>query len=269
MAEKGNGSDQVVKQQEMCKPCKIKTISTVAGVYCKQCEEFQCTECSQGHTIYGFMKSHELVDAAHAEPQKVVVDLKNIDECEEHKRRYEYVCVDEDRLCCTTCVIEQHRACKTTTLTDQAEVNKIQASVVQCFLSEVETFANHQVEFLQEVDTASVGSELESLLGQLEEAKQTVIKKVEDMKSHVKDYVGKSKETKDTDLKRRLTTTKNMLERVATFKSVLTSVTEHGPKEQEFIVALMVKTLTENYPAVQREQTANINIPHFSLNRYT
>ncbi|XP_053404950.1 E3 ubiquitin-protein ligase TRIM71-like [Mercenaria mercenaria] len=100
-----NSSDDAVpgrRIQILCQPCSRKDLKTTADVFCSQCDEFQCSECSKAHTVYAFRKIHKLVNAT---------DMKGMASCEQHEKLLEYFCEDENQLCCSTCAIVDHRKC--------------------------------------------------------------------------------------------------------------------------------------------------------------
>lgn len=268
MTEHENASYQVGGRKlsaKSCKPCSGKNITTSADVFCMDCQEFQCKECRKVHSNFAFMKDHKFVTAAEASESKLFVDLKGLDICDGHKKQYEFYCVREDILCCSLCAIEKHRQCKEViTLKQQAEKKKTKAVNVLTVLSKLETAASKQVKLLQET-IESVGSELEALLSQIENAKEKVIKNFDDLKSHVMDKLEPSGLTMTHDLQCRLTKTKTVEESVAKSKAILATVAEHGSAEQEAIVSLLLKTLSDGHPAVLRAQMDNISRPVFAL----
>ncbi|XP_053404893.1 uncharacterized protein LOC128558740 [Mercenaria mercenaria] len=99
------------KEQTLCQPCSRKDLQTTADVFCSDCEEFQCNECSKAHTIYAFMKNHKLVNVTEVKSKPISFVMKGMDNCEQHCELLKFFCEDENQLCCSTCAIVDHRKC--------------------------------------------------------------------------------------------------------------------------------------------------------------
>lgn len=68
------------------------------------------------------MVGHELVEVAQVDADPWVLDIKGEDVCDEHERRFEFCCVEEDMPCWSVCAENQIRAFKTVcSLTKHAE----------------------------------------------------------------------------------------------------------------------------------------------------
>lgn len=101
-----NGGDAV----EGCQPCLQKNKTVAASLYCKQCRQYQCSNCSACHTFIPVLSGHEVVSVKNASPEKKV-DLKNMDKCSDHNEDVRFLCEDHDLLCCKSCAILEHRQC--------------------------------------------------------------------------------------------------------------------------------------------------------------
>ncbi|WAR12775.1 hypothetical protein MAR_026955 [Mya arenaria] len=53
-----------------CKPCSTNNKTTAAQVYCHDCKEFQCSECSDHHNAFAFMSGHNIVDWKLKDPEE-------------------------------------------------------------------------------------------------------------------------------------------------------------------------------------------------------
>ncbi|XP_053392214.1 uncharacterized protein LOC128554905 [Mercenaria mercenaria] len=95
----------------LCQPCSSKNTQTVAEVFCSTCDEFQCTECSNLHTTHAFLRNHKLVNAKEVKTKPGSIDMKGLDQCDEHQKVLEFFCEGENQLCCSTCAIVVHRKC--------------------------------------------------------------------------------------------------------------------------------------------------------------
>lgn len=80
----------------MCDPCSRHNKSSNGINYCKDCENFLCTECTSMHCAVQRVSSHHLVDAPAFRIKK---------NCNEHEDlSYEFYCSDHNCLVCQMCI---------------------------------------------------------------------------------------------------------------------------------------------------------------------
>lgn len=284
MAEKENNSHQVGGRkiaENVCKPCENKEKSTRAVVYCKNCEEYQCEECCKVHDIYAFMKGHVLVGVTQVHmpgldlggvkqrmAEKPKIDMKGFDTCTEHMEEFRFYCVDEHKLCCSHCMLKCHQqGCKNiTSLSEEAEKQASCCTDTLSNLSQLEYQSDGLLQILQETQT-SVGTELEPLLSQIEGIKQSVMKKIDDLKASVNETIEKEKLKVAKDLGEKLSGTRNVTEKLKTSKAFLTAVLENGSKEQRFIASFVVKNQVAKDKLDVDKTKDGIYRPIFSLKR--
>ncbi|XP_052819050.1 uncharacterized protein LOC128244933 isoform X2 [Mya arenaria] len=95
-----------------CKPCSTNNKTTAAQVYCHDCKEFQCSECSDHHNAFAFMSGHNIVDWKLKDPEEKVVNMFGFDKCTEHGNPVTIYCEDHDVFCCSTCGFSRHKLCE-------------------------------------------------------------------------------------------------------------------------------------------------------------
>lgn len=108
-----SGSDNV---DINCEPCALRQNykKVTACFYCTTCKQYQCSECSSMHSIFPTLEGHVVIAAERAE-HGVETRLTQLETCSMHKKRYEFICEIHDVLCCSSCVVADHRLCKTIT----------------------------------------------------------------------------------------------------------------------------------------------------------
>ncbi|XP_053395699.1 tripartite motif-containing protein 66-like [Mercenaria mercenaria] len=147
MAQRGDISQQEAAGQEenvdltsqvlthFCQPCSNNSKETTADVFCLTCKEFQCQDCSNGHKTYSFMKNHKLFDASAAPEMTIAYDMNGLDRCGKHDKLVKFFCMDDRKLCCSTCAIIEHRKCfcvdeiKKNIASDQSDINTLKVNI--------------------------------------------------------------------------------------------------------------------------------------------
>ncbi|XP_060560887.1 uncharacterized protein LOC132720720 [Ruditapes philippinarum] len=116
MAESGSkkGEDDKVPgrvKEHLCQPCLSKDKQNVADKFCSTCNEFQCNDCSNVHNVLAILKNHKLVSVKEGNPSTTLFEMKNLELCDQHQKLFEFFCEDDNKLCCSTCAIVNHRKC--------------------------------------------------------------------------------------------------------------------------------------------------------------
>jgi len=119
----------------------------------------------------GCLQSHPLLPG---------VGIKRLDLCEQHGKQFEFYCVEDDIVCCSTGAIVQHRGCKVNEIA--TEVNEIAAEV-----SEIATEVNEIATEVNEIATEA--SEI-----------ATEVNEIATEASEIATEVNAAKDTNDTTL---------------------------------------------------------------------
>ncbi|XP_052777995.1 uncharacterized protein LOC128215342 [Mya arenaria] len=99
--------------QQRCAPCWLDKKTIPASVYCKNCKEFLCVECSFYHKRFSFMSDHDIVDPHQAEePGEQRVKMYGYDKCSVHGTSVEIYCEDHDVFICAKCAFSDHKRCE-------------------------------------------------------------------------------------------------------------------------------------------------------------
>ncbi|CAC5388331.1 unnamed protein product [Mytilus coruscus] len=104
----------------LCDVCDNRQITKLSEVWCSGCDKGLCSDCREHHSISKATKYHETVSIA--EYKKLPTeDLRIVQVCKQHDKKYELFCRNHDRPCCKKCV-KTHKFCNG--LTDINEVIK-------------------------------------------------------------------------------------------------------------------------------------------------
>ena len=104
----------------ICDHCQIRNEINTYVSWCMECEEELCSECAVHHQAIKMARNHCVIDlklkASYSVPFK-----KSSLVCEEHTDcDVEYLCFDDDELCCRDCLAKTHKSCVNTMSVDSA-----------------------------------------------------------------------------------------------------------------------------------------------------
>lgn len=96
--------------QPSCDICELRKIVKNASIWCSECDQYLCTECTEFHSISKSSEKHFTQN---------VKDYLNLPEflralrnrCDAHSWKYEFLCPTHDELCCLQCLQNKHKEC--------------------------------------------------------------------------------------------------------------------------------------------------------------
>ena len=92
----------------LCEPCNERGNRKTSVLWCVNCKESLCTDCSEIHRAMKMSRGHHLIDIS----KKPTETQMTAQSCLKHDELpFEYFCVDHDVICCNECLVESHRTC--------------------------------------------------------------------------------------------------------------------------------------------------------------
>ena len=95
----------------VCGICDSRHIYKTSEVWCSQCDEGLCMDCTEHHRLSKATKHHNTILLT--EYQKLpsfVLDIKQF--CQEHNEKFRFYCRKDECPCCDICMVEKHEDCK-------------------------------------------------------------------------------------------------------------------------------------------------------------
>ncbi|XP_053404899.1 E3 ubiquitin-protein ligase TRIM71-like [Mercenaria mercenaria] len=242
------------KEQILCQPCSRKDLQTTADVFCSDCDEYQCNECSKVHTVYAFMKNHKLVKSNEVKSKPSSFDMKGMDNCEQHGELLKFFCEDENQLCCSTCAIVDHRKCHSVVEVPKiAEKSRSDDFKLMKKMEEVKSKAEMIVKHIDSskeqlsTNIKAIFIEIKRMRGDMnkmfDELEVYVTRETDEIQAEVTNTLEKKRSSVE---KHKADATKSL--------DIVDTVSENGTPSQQFIVKQKIKTqANELYRDVDNE----------------
>ena len=94
-----------------CGICDVRHISKPSEVWCPECDQGLCIDCTQHHSLSNASRNHSTIPIS--EYQKLPSFVLEIREfCNEHNERFLLYCKEDGFPCCRICIVENHSECK-------------------------------------------------------------------------------------------------------------------------------------------------------------
>ena len=97
----------------LCAACAVDGDYRSAVKFCLDCSQPICQSCVDSHRKIKMIQGHKLVDNRNEDVVKVAKTLSSCLACPNHANKtIEFICVDHDAFCCSTCATVNHRSCR-------------------------------------------------------------------------------------------------------------------------------------------------------------
>ena len=94
-----------------CGMCDNRHISKPSKVWCRECEEGLCTECTEYHSSVKLSRGHTTIPIAeYRNLPSYVLEIK--EHCSEHQDKFSLYCREHECPCCRICMVENHKDCR-------------------------------------------------------------------------------------------------------------------------------------------------------------
>lgn len=257
-AETEASSDQVSGRAiHLCVPCRKKHKENVGEFYCRECKQYLCKMCCSAHEDFDFMSGHEVIVASKVNTSEAVLDMKGYDQCEKHNKRVKFFCVEHQILCCSSCVIFEHRKCdeisnlKTEVAKGGIKCEGIltQLNILECNAKELEVECR---EIISHMD-----AQREPLLEQIDGVKELFEQKWTRLKDKITEQFQQTLADGTGELTRKISACGVMLDCVTENSQFIKCVFDHGCDEQKLIaICAIQRKISSDNTQLSTERTS-------------
>ena len=115
-------SNIMTSSPSTCSICDVRHISNPSAVWCPECDQGLCIDCTQHHSLSNSSRNHSTIPIS--EYQKLPSFVLEIREfCNEHNERFILYCKEHVCICCRMCMVENHCECKDVTIPENVVKN--------------------------------------------------------------------------------------------------------------------------------------------------
>jgi len=173
-----------------CRMCDNRHKSKPSEVWCRECEEGLCTECTEYHSSWKLSRGHTTIPIA--EYRNLPSYVLEINEyCAEHQEKFSLYCREHECPCCGICIVENHNDCKEVAVLENITKNVKTSSM----LNEVEHLIKEMIENIGKIrknrDTNSSG---------VKEQKQIIENEIQELRTKINNRLDKLQEDMMTEL---------------------------------------------------------------------
>ncbi|XP_063399335.1 uncharacterized protein LOC134683956 [Mytilus trossulus] len=94
-----------------CGVCEFQNVFKAASIWCFDCDEGLCVDCSKHHGISKATRKHVTIPIS--EYNALPTYITNIKQtCSTHGENYQIYCNEHECACCSKCIVEKHTKCQ-------------------------------------------------------------------------------------------------------------------------------------------------------------
>ncbi|XP_052087503.1 uncharacterized protein LOC127724560 [Mytilus californianus] len=218
-----------------CGVCDYRQVTKPSVVWCSECDEGLCRDCSEHHSISKASRNHETVSIA--EYKKLPKEILQIAQfCKIHNEKYELFCRKHDCPCCKKCV-KTHNNCK-----DLTDINEITLNVkTSNAFYEIEQNVLELAENVRRIRTNREDNlkSLEVKRREIEaEIKQTRTKlntRLDKLQDEIMKELMAAEQTESRKLQKLLSTLKTKETEITEYQTNICNIKQHASELQTFL----------------------------------
>ncbi|CAG2216634.1 unnamed protein product [Mytilus edulis] len=122
-----------------CGVCEFQNVFKAASIWCSDCDEGLCIDCSKHHGISKATRKHVTIPIS--EYNALPTYITNIKQtCNTHDENYQIYCNEHECACCSKCIVEKHTKCQNISNLDDVvrlNINQHLDKLQEDFISEL------------------------------------------------------------------------------------------------------------------------------------
>ncbi|KAH3819912.1 uncharacterized protein LOC127881637 [Dreissena polymorpha] len=234
--DSGNSGSDLVKDY-VCGGCESRTIFESADYFCATCTKFFCRKCIDPHDqIYAKHSKYGREETNKWPLTKIMEDL--LLKCDVHKdKKLKMFCQDHSQLCCTDCVLLNHRQCtKMTLISESVKTKSFDMQQVSNNLQTIEDEL-HKVKSKQEGRIQSIEESCREKLHEIRDLKKKLNAALDELENITLKELDAIRTSLQICLKKDVDNCSRLKDDLQTLSEAVNSLCDKSRKDLEFIVS--------------------------------
>ena len=167
-----------------CGICDVRHISKPSDVWCPECDQGFCIDCTGYHNLSNASRNHSTIPIS--EYQKLPSFVLEIREfCNEHNERLQLYCKEHGCPCCRICIVENHSECKGLAILE----NIVKNVKTSHDISETEQIIDEMIENIHKIRQSR-----ENNSGTVTEQKRIIEQEIRELRGNINNHLDKLQE---------------------------------------------------------------------------
>ena len=174
------GSD--AETGDFCAACAVDGEHRIVVKFCLDCSQPICRVCVDSHRRIKQIQGHKLVDNKNEDSIKHAKTLSSCLACPSHANKtIEFICVNHDVFCCSTCATANHRGCREVKEVAAIAQRPIDLATTVKHLDDAHAYLEGFIQFRQENNLEIQLQVSQYIPKQIQEMKASVMKTFDEL----------------------------------------------------------------------------------------
>lgn len=220
----------------VCGICDFRQITKPSVIWCSECDEGLCHECSEHHSISKATKGH--CTASVKEYNKLPPTILEITQtCKVHNEKFQIYCNKHDCPCCKKCIVETHNECKEFVDIDDVVKNVKSSNAfveIEHTLAEIsENITRIQKD--REENLKSIKETREDIESQIKMTKQKIVNYLDQLQEDILKKLSDTVEAESNQIRKLLTSVQQTEKDVTEYQNNMANIKQHASDLQAFL----------------------------------
>lgn len=220
----------------ICSICDFRQVTNPSVIWCSECDEGLCKECTEHHSISKATRGHSTVsiDTYKKLPPSILAITKT---CERHNEKFHIYCYKHDSPCCKKCIVETHNECKELFDIDDA-VKDVKSSnaflEVELTLAEISENLK-RIRKDREENLTSIKETRDKVESAINMTKLKIVNNLDKLQDKLLKELNKTEKSESKQIHKLLTSVQQAEKDVTVFQNNIASIKQHASDLQAFI----------------------------------
>ncbi|KAL3852726.1 hypothetical protein ACJMK2_016344 [Sinanodonta woodiana] len=232
-----------------CHPCKLDGKSENPIAHCITCPEYLCETCVQYHKRFKISMDHTVIPLIPKNGRKEDPAVEYLSRCMIHGKSFKYYCHAHQFLCCSKCVIVQHRGCSGLECIESVLDDYLKGDLKTVLQKQLDTLSEN-FRLIRDHDKNSIQlirNQSEEMKMSFNVWKEKLVQTVNDLQQPVLDSLDKNQKDTEEEISERLKECRSAIVALETSTLMVQAIRSTADKTRAFIVFKKLSQQVDSY----------------------
>ncbi|KAK3585819.1 hypothetical protein CHS0354_038338 [Potamilus streckersoni] len=236
-----------------CHPCQLDGKSENPTAQCNTCSEYLCETCVQYHKRFKISMNHAGTSLIPKNGVNEDPAVEYLSRCMIHGKRFKYYCQSHQYLCCSKCVIVQHRGCPGLECIEHILENYLKGDWSIVLQKQLNTLAENykSIRYHEKDSIQLIRTQSEDMKRSLNVWNEKMVQKVKDLQQLVLDSLEANQKNTESEISERLKECKSAIVALETSTFMVQAIRSTADKTQGFILFKKLSQQVDSYVSKQ------------------
>ncbi|XP_052086971.1 transcription intermediary factor 1-beta-like [Mytilus californianus] len=226
----------------ICGICDFRQVTKPSVVWCSECDEGLCEDCTEHHSISKATREHSTVsiDKYKKLPPSILTITQT---CKSHNEKFHIYCYKHDCPCCKKCIVETHNECKELSdIDDVVKDVKSSNAFVDIELTLAEISENlKRIRKDREENLTSIKETKEKIESEIKMTKLKIVSNLDKLQGKILKELNKTEKLESKQIHKLLTAVQQADKDVTEYQNNIANIKQHASDLQAFIALKQIE----------------------------